>query len=400
MIAAPVSDDPLVRRWAEFFAAVDWRAIDAPARGGVPPGPVPHPRSAYVKAAVIKVHEGLSSSARLHAYLAEHPALTRALGFRGARPPSARRLRHQQQHLDAELLRRVLAQSVQTVGQRAPELGATVAIDVTHIYAHVRENNLKESIAHRFAATRTPRGDHDCALGVKARGNQVAGGRKEYLYGYGCGMAATPSPHGDVVLAVHTQPFNHQDITYFRPLAAQATVLLGAPWVNLAADAAFDAWYVYDAVAPGGIAAIAPNQRGRAPARSPDGHPICARGLAMLPTTQGRHEDGYRIQRYRCPLRGVEGGCDHARFPHGGCVKRINIEPGGIRRATIDRADPGYTAVYRQRTCVERCYSQAKALGLERPNLRSLAAIARLALLTAITINLRLIIRAFPPGPT
>jgi hypothetical protein len=119
----------------------------------------------------------------------------------------------------------------------------------------------------------------------------------------------------------------------------------------------------------------------------------------MTPTTQGRHEDGYRIQRYGCPLRGTETTCDHARFGRGGCTKRINIEPGGLLRATIDRTDPAYGAVYRQRTSVERLYNQAKTLKLERPIVRTLAAVARLALLTAITINLRLIARHGPTAP-
>lgn len=408
MIACAFSDDPLVRRWNALFAPVDWAAIDAPSRPGVACGPVPQPPSAYLKALVIKVHEGFSSSARLHAYLAEHPALTRSLGFcpRSGRAaaPSARRLRQQQQRIDADLLTRVLAQTVQIVRREAPDLGRTVAIDVTHIYAHVRENNPKESIAHIYATTHKPRGDRDCALGVKTRANQAgAGGGKTYLFGYGCGMAAAPSVYGDVALAVHTQPFNRQEITHFRPLYAGAAATLGAPPANLAVDAAFDAWFVSEAgLAAGGIAAVAPNRRSPAPLRSPEGHPLCAKGFVMTPTSSGRHEDGYRIQRSGCPLRGSGAVCDHARFARGGCVKRINTEPGGLLRATIDRTDPAYLAVSRQRTCVERISSQAKALDLERPKLRTLAAVARLALLTALTINLRLINRnsLHHPPPT
>lgn len=230
---------------------------------------------------------------------------------------------------------RGLAQTVQAARRQAPGLGETIAIDATHSSAHVRENNPKEAIAHRFAAARRAKGDRDCALGVKARGNQP-GAAETYLFGDGCGMAAAPTPLGDVVLAVHTQPFNHQDITHFRPLYADVVAVLGAPPTHLAAAAAFDAWYVSDAgMSAGGIAALAPNRRGPVPPHSPQGHPLCARGLAMTPASIGRHEDGDRIQRYRCPLRGTDALCDHARFARGGCPKRINIEPGGRRRATI-----------------------------------------------------------------
>lgn len=406
-LAVPAIPDPVVQRWSALFAPIDWTAIDAPARTGVAPGPVPHPPSAYLKALLIKIHEQLPSIPRLRRYLVEHPALVLALGFqprvdRGGAVdiertvPGARWLRHQQQTLPPALLEQALAQTVRTVRRQTPELGQTVAIDVTHIYAYVRENNPNEAIAHRFATTRRPRGDRDCALGVKVRGNQGRGA-KTYLFGYGCGMAAAPFPGGEAVLAVHTQPFNRQDITYFRPLHAQASAVLGAPPVNLTADAAFDAWFVYEAaLAGGGVAAIAPNRRAAAPPRSADGHPLCAKALAMTATTQGRHEDGYRIQRYGCPLRGTGAICDHAQFARGGCTKRINIEAGGRLRATIDRTDPAYGAAYRQRTSVERLYNQAKALKLERPIVRTLAAVTRLALLTAITINLGLIARRAP----
>jgi hypothetical protein len=405
--SAPGSD-PVVQRWTALFAPMDWAAIDASARVGVPPGPVPHPPSAYLKALVIKVHEGLPSIPRLRRYLVEHPALVLALGFRPVADPALpgggdiertvpgeRWLRRHQQHGAAGLLERVLTQTVHVLQRQLPTLGQTVVIDTTHVYAYVRENNPKESIPHRFAKTRRPRGDRDCALGVKARGNQGRGS-KTFLFGYGCGMAAAPFPGGEAVVAVHTQPFNRQDITSFRPLYAQASAVLGAAPVNLAADAAFDAWYVYEAaLAGGGVAAIAPNGRGSAPPRSIDGHPLCAKGLAMTPTSQGRHEDGYRIQRYGCPLRGTDATCAHTRFGRGGCTKRINIEPGGLLRATIDRTTPAYRTVYAQRTSVERLYHQAKILKLERPIVRTLAAVARLALLTAITINLRLISRRF-----
>lgn len=284
--------------------------------------------------------------------------------------------------------------TVTTLRRIHPTLGTTVAIDTTHIYAYVRENNPKESIPHRFARDHHPRGDRDCALGVKARANQTGTDRrgKTYLFGYGCGLAAAPVPGGEAVIATYVQPFNRQDITYFTPVLAQATILLGACPRNLTADAAFDAWSVYETVIPtGGIAAIAPNRRGPAPPRSPEGHPLCDRVLPMQPTRQGRHEDGYRVQHYGCPLRG--GSCDHAQFARGGCRKRINLEAGGQLRATIDRTDPAYRAIYRQRTSVERIFSQAKALGLERPNVRTQAAVERLATLIAITINLRLIAR-------
>lgn len=70
---------------------------------------------------------------------------------------------------------------------------------------------------------------------------------KEYLWGYGSGVAAaTVAGSGDVVLAEFTQPFNHNDVTYFRPLYQRAVVALNQFPIHVTADAAFDAWYVYE----------------------------------------------------------------------------------------------------------------------------------------------------------
>jgi hypothetical protein len=209
------------------------------------------------------------------------------------------------------------------------------------------------------------------------------------------------------VLATHVLPFNAQDIRHFRPLYHATVAALGTPPTHLTADAAFDAWYVYAAVEPGGIAAIAHNPRSIPPPRSPEGHPLCTRGLPMRPTSVATHEDGYPVQRYACPLKGATAPagatCALARFHRGGCSKRVNLEHGAHRRITIDRRDPAFQTVYAQRTCVERCNSQAKALGLERPRVRSLAAVATLAGIIAIALNLQTLARirvASPPDET
>src|SRR5687768_18161727 len=47
------------------------------------------------------------------------------------------------------------------------------------------------------------------------------------------------------VLAEYTQPFNETDVTYFEPLYERVVGNLGFRPSNFAADAAFDAWHVY-----------------------------------------------------------------------------------------------------------------------------------------------------------
>jgi hypothetical protein len=140
------------------------------------------------------------------------------------------------------------------------------------------------------------------------------------------------------------------------------------------------------------MAAIPLNARGVRPARDAAGHPYCDQGFAMTPTSQFRHEDGYRAQRYRCPLlRPTPTGatCPDARFARGGCRKVVNIEVGGQRRLTLDRQGEPYRTLYRQRTSTERVNSQATELGIERPKVRRQAGVARLNTLTYIVINVR-----------
>ena len=410
--------DPLVRRYRAFFALLDWSLVPGRDPTRPWPGPAPHPPTAYVKALLVKVCEGLPYVTDLRAFLVEHPLLVLELGFRPlpdpAQPygfdaartvPCARYLRHQQGHLAPTTLRALLRATVHALQAEIPGLGETVAVDVKHIYAWVQANNPKAYVRARHDPQRRPPGDPDCRLGAKASHNQrradgTATSQTTWVWGYGSGVAAATDPaYGDVVLAEHTQPFNTDDGSYFRPLHRQATATLGRPPTNVTADAAFDAWHIYETCVPtGGIPAIPLNTRGHpAPRLGPTGHHLCPRGHEMVPTYAYDHTDGYRAQTLACPLlRPTPTGapCDHEQFAKGvGCVKHINIEAGGRLRVALDRASDAYQAIYRQRTAAERLYSQATALGIERPRARRQRTVANLNTLTYLVINVRALAR-------
>ncbi|HEY3228797.1 MAG TPA: transposase, partial [Roseiflexaceae bacterium] len=105
------------------------------------------------------------------------------------------------------------------------------------------------------------------------------------------------------------------------------------------------------------------------------------------------HRDGYRAQELRCPLlwpRATGQSCDHEQFAKGvGCVKYINLTAGGKMRIALDRQAEEYKRIYRQRTAAERINSQAKALGIERPQVRNSASVHNLNTLTYVVINAR-----------
>lgn len=405
--------DAVARKYRALFDLVDWSAVPERTATRPWPGPTPQPRTAYLKAFLVKIAEGLPFMTALRRYLVEHPLLVLVVGFRPVPDPTAVYgfdvertvpsvgwLRTQLRTLDETLLRRLLEGTVQALQQELPALGETVAFDVKHIYAWVQENNPKAFLEQRFDPQRQPQGDPDCRLGVKRRSNQqradgTTPGPTEYVWGYGTGIAtAIVDGSGDVVLADFTQTFNENDVTYFAPLYAQAWRALGQPPTNITGDAAFDAWTVYQTcVGTAGIAAIPLNLRGQAPPhRSPQGIPLCRKELPMVPGPCFIHEDGYRAQRFVCPLlhpQRTGATCSDRQFPTGGCTRVVNLEAGGQLRVSLDRTSASFQAIYDQRTSAERINSQATALGIERPKVRRLRAVRHLNTLTYLLINVR-----------
>jgi hypothetical protein len=410
--------DPVVADYRALFSLFDWSLVERWQKQRSSRGRPAHPESAYLKAFLIRVNEGLIYTSQLRTFLCKHPLLVIELGFHLKLDPTAaygfdveetlpcRFWFGQKLHqLDRMLLQDLLHATVTALQAEIPGLGETVAFDVKHIYGWVRENNPRVYVQGRFDVTHVPKGDPDCRLGVKKSSNQVqpdgtSKEKKESLFGYGSGVAAATDPvYGDVIFAEYTQPFNEGDITYFRPLYRQTVLALGAYPTNVTADAAFDAWYVYQCAAlHHGIAAVPLNQHAHPLyERAAAGSPICPKGLPMHATFQFHHTNGYRAQRFRCPFLfpQVTGECcDHAQFAKGkGCVKDVNWEVGGKMRVTLNRNGPLYHGIYNQRTSAERINSQAQALGIERPKVRNGRSVANLNTLIYLIINVRALSR-------
>jgi len=440
--------DPVVVDYRLFFSFLDWSLVSQWEDHQSIRGRPAQPEAAYIKAFLIRIREGMIYTSQLHRFLLKHPLLIIELGFhlqcdstdpygfdRHTTLPSEVYLRRKLHLLDQPLLQTLLQSTVRDLQEEIPGLGETVAFDVKHIYGWVKENNERVYVKDRYDKTQRLAGDPDCRLGVKKSSNRSTSDhpdqtpakepsntkqettthqqkekgkkpketneKKELIWGYGSGVAAATCPdYGDVILAEYTQPFNENDITYFRPLFARVIAALSPPPTHLTADAAFDAWYVYqEAVYLGGIGAVPLNQHSKTPfAREADGTPRCPKGLLMHPTKSFNHTNGYRAQRFQCPLLFPEKTgelCDHEQFTKGkGCVKDVNWEPGGIERVTLDRDSPLYKAIYTQRTSCERINSQAQALGIERPKVRNRGSVTNLNTLIYVVINVRTLQKA------
>jgi hypothetical protein len=346
--------DAVVSDYRAFFASLDWSVVDRWQTARSSRGRPAHPESAYLKTFLLRIKEGFLYTTQVRDFLVKHPLLVIELGFHLVLDPTQPYgfdveqtlpgrfwLGEKLRSLDRALLQDLLAGTVRALQQEIPGLGEVVSFDVKHLYAWVKENNARVYVKERYDKTQRLAGDPDCRLGVKRSTNhELPDGsteeQKELIWGYGSGVAAaTTADYGDVVLAEYTQPFNEGDVTYFRPLYQQAVVALNQFPVHLTADAAYDAWYVYEAAARhGGMAAVPLNQHSKTPfARLADGTPRCPIGLPMHPTIQFNHTYGYRAQRFQCPLLFPERtgeACQHEQFSkEKGCVKDVNWELGG-----------------------------------------------------------------------
>lgn len=414
-----------VSRYQSLFSQLNWglfpeRALDR--YKTVPPTPY----ASAAAAILIKLDQGLRSMSQLREYLAEQPGLSELLGFNALegkrltggrrRLPTARHLTRLLREMPNEALQSLLDSSVEELRKASGEgaFGETVAVDTKLVIAWVKENNPKEGLSDRFEKENQPKGDADCRLGCKRRHNRsplptplkepLAGGRAEvgeFYWGYASGIAAMKVPGcGEVVLAELTQPFDQPDVSYFYPLMAQVERRLGYRPKYGALDAAFDAAYVYDYFdRAGGFAAVPLALRGGYQRTfNTEGIPYCAAGLPMqLRNTFSDHTHlvERRMERYGCPCSPVSAcPLGHANAVKGkGCITTLPEGKGSRLRYTLDRNSQAYLDIYHQRTAAERIFSQAVALGIERPHLRNGRAIANLNTLIYILINLRALIR-------
>lgn len=428
-----VRNCPVAMKYHGLLGVLDWEDFPERDEDCPWPGTIPHSRLPYAAAFLIKLDQGLNSLGKLHAFLAEHPALVWLLGFPlVASPyfpwgfdcqqslPSPRQFSNILRTLPNSTLQFLLDETVYLLHQAVPTpqlFGDQVSLDTKHILAWVRENNPKEFVRDRFDKTKQPAGDPDCRLGCKERSNQrpqtptteglpaqtISVGT--FYWGYASGVVVTKVPNvGEIVLAEFTQPFNAGETTYFFPLMAQVERRLGRRPRFGALDAAFDAHYIYDYFhEAGGFAAVPLAKRGKTEMNfDGEGLPLCEAGLSMPVKNSFWNRKGLvdqRQARHACPLlypdpTGELCPIQHTRWEKGGCCVTLGISPGARIRYQLDREGQTFKDLYDQRTASERIFSLGKDLGMERPKLRNQDSIANLNTLTYVLINLRTLHRS------
>ena len=110
--------------------------------------------SAYIKAFLVRINQGIIYTSKLRKFLLDHPLLIIELGFQldldftsrygfnyNTTVPSEVWLRARLRTLDQNLLQDLLNATVTDLKEEIPGLGEVIAYDVKHIYAWVKENN-------------------------------------------------------------------------------------------------------------------------------------------------------------------------------------------------------------------------------------------------------------------
>jgi len=437
-LPAWVAADPVAQKYRALLRDLPWQQFPERPTDRPWPGPRPDPRAPFVAAYLVKLHEGKRYMSDLRTYLLEHPALVYLLGFpRQPDPtgphgfdvqapvPDRRQLSRVLRTLPNSALQFLLTVTVDLLRASLPPeaqatFGDTIAGDTQAILAWVKENNPKQYIKDgRLDKTKQPTGDPDCKLGVKSRHNTPPPEEErptpatdarpapqlqvgvDILWGYAAGLVVTRLPDGtEVVLAERTRPCNESDISHFFPLMHQVEQRLGRRPRFGTWDAAFDAHYVYDYFdRAGGFAAVplVVGKRGGQRQFAPDGAPLCAAGLAMPRLFTYQHRSGlvpHAREKCGCPLlhpqpTGQPCPIGDAHFATGGCTTTLASSRGARIRHQLDRESETYKQLYAQRTMVERINSQAEALEILHPKLRSGRAIANRNTLTYVLINLR-----------
>lgn len=202
-LATLLDHDPLVTNYRAFFSLLDWSIVEQWEARQSPRGRPAHPETAYLKAFLIRVREGLIYTAQLHQFLLDHPLLVLELGFHLVLDfttsfgfdvektlPSRQWLTQKLRTLDRGMLTDLLNGTVEALQAEIPGLGDVVSFDVKHIYAWVQENNQRAYVPERYDKTKRLAGDPDCKLGVKRSTNkELPDGsteeKKELLWGYG-----------------------------------------------------------------------------------------------------------------------------------------------------------------------------------------------------------------------
>src|SRR6266702_6007676 len=131
--------DPVVQDYRTFFADLNWSLVEHWQAQRSTRGRPAHPESAYLKAFLIRMREGMSYTSQLRRCLLKHPLLVIELGFRLVLDPSCPYGFDVEETLPCRYWftqkLRLLHASVRALKQEIPGVCEVLAFDVKHMFA-------------------------------------------------------------------------------------------------------------------------------------------------------------------------------------------------------------------------------------------------------------------------
>jgi hypothetical protein len=421
-----VHQDPTVQRYRPLFELVDESA----------PPPNPHKRGpkkdkntdrVYLKAYLVKLNEPRRFFTQLRRFLVERPALVVFMGFvlKGYTPQygfdpehtvvSAHQFSQKLRTAKENQAKGLFNQTVHSLKELGVLTGE-VSCDTAEIWAPVKENNPKQFVKDRWDKDNIPKAAPSARLGVKpTHQKDPKTGKKKvrYYWGWKSAILAEKNRHFgvEVCVAEDTTGANTADVTFALPLTKdyrQQTHLFIRRFI---ADAAFDAWYVYQDIYGNqddpqhGQAYIPLNLRGHQPKPTQFG----LHGGVIAPCTKEMKPEsswldkakGHHRRRDQCPYtqtqrkKGtVSCPCHHPQFlSKKGCTKTINLDDPGQLRFALNRDSSHFKCIFKERTSSERLFAHADQAAIEHPNITDGHAVAQLNTLTYTLINLKAILK-------
>jgi hypothetical protein len=147
-LTALLEHDPIVQTHRTFFSLLDWSVVEQWQQSrSVYCDTHGHPITAYLKAFLIRIGQGMLYMTQLRSFLLHHPLLIIELGFHlhldpttpyGSDPEKTLPCRfwfsQKLRTLDPTLLQGLLHATVRDLKEEIPGLAEVVAFDVKHIY--------------------------------------------------------------------------------------------------------------------------------------------------------------------------------------------------------------------------------------------------------------------------
>jgi len=358
----------------------------------------PVERQALLKALIYKSLRRLSTLSDLVFEINNNPLLSQALGFNPmAAAPSIERFSCFLRDSPNAMFQKIRQQLIHDLIDAKVIRGEAVAIDSCPIVIHLKENNLKTSVADRFDKTRIPDGDPDVRLGVIIHYPAPFTKRVRYFWGYR--NHVVNDIHTELPLAEVTWPANVHEIRIAQSLLNEVKQIYHLPIAHVMGDANFDSEaflrFIIKDLSSSPI--IPHNPRSESGDYTIGGTDIiCRAGLPMYRKGKMRPKrTGILYCQYTCPIvydkniRHLYISCPvfHPKFFTGkGCNALIRIEP--TIRSQIEYGTKEFKKLYRSRSSIERIFSRLLSLAMQDPTVKGLRAIKNHATLAHITVLL------------